>query len=228
MDQETITRGIISGIVDHYLREISQDPHRGIRKLIDMAERTSEGPTQKICYQMMQKMAANQSSPYYEMIHHLVTHLDPQTVKQFGMNLGHNAWAFGSGNIRRNILAGSDALSWSVLIDRNRQPDRIPFSEINEMIRKGREQDIYAWIIRASDTLDEWHDYVDLFLKQQDCVFGLMVRPGAVCSEILAEMSELHNVMLLLETDEPDWQLCAGILAEKNILFSVCRFISGG
>ena len=96
MDQEIITKGIISGIVDHYIRDISQDPHRSVRKLLDMAERTSDGPTQKICYQMMQKMAENQSSPYYEMIHHLVSNTDPQTIKQFGINLGHNAWTFGS------------------------------------------------------------------------------------------------------------------------------------
>ena len=63
MNQESITRGILAGIIDRYIAEIAEDPGRSIRKLVDLAERTSDGPTQKICYQMMQEMAANQSSP---------------------------------------------------------------------------------------------------------------------------------------------------------------------
>ena len=134
MDQEIITKGIISGIVDHYIRDISQDPRRGIRNLIDMAERTSDGPTQRICYQMMQEMALNQTSPYYEMIHHLVTHINPDTIKQFGINIGHNAWTFGSGNIRELITKNDVSISWAVIIDRTEKTNRIPFTEIESLL----------------------------------------------------------------------------------------------
>ena len=58
MNQETIARGILAGLIDRYIADIREDPNRSIRKLLDIAERTSDGPTQRICYQMMQKMAA--------------------------------------------------------------------------------------------------------------------------------------------------------------------------
>ena len=223
MDQETITKGIISGIVDHYIRDISQDPHRSVRKLLDMAERTSDGPTQKICYQMMQKMAENQSSPYYEMIHHLVSNTDPQTIKQFGINLGHNAWTFGSGNIRRLIEESGISISWAVIIDRAQTSGRIPFADIENLINRGRKTEIYAWLLMGSDTLDEWDDYTRLFHSHQDSVFGLCVLPDAITEEILEEAAETPNLMILLNTDEPDWQLCAEKLSRKGILFSAFR-----
>ena len=226
MDQEIITKGIISGIVDHYIREISQDPQRSIRKLLDMAERTSDGPTQKICYQMMQKMAENKSSPYYDMIHHLVTAIDPGTIKQFGINLGHNAWTFGSGNIRRLIAEKGASISWAVLIDRVQDPDRIPFTEIEALVDRGREMEIYAWLLRSSDTMDEWDDYVRLFRAHGDSVFGLCVLPGVLTDEILEEAAEIPNLMILLNTDEQDWQLCAEKLSDKGILYSAFRLVS--
>ncbi|MBR6089062.1 MAG: hypothetical protein IKP86_03950, partial [Anaerolineaceae bacterium] len=145
MDQENITREIISGIVDLYIREISQDPNRAVRKLLDMAERTSDGPTQKICYQMMQQMAKDERSPYYEMIHHLVTTADPLTIRQFGINLGRNAWTFGSGHIRRLIKEQSTSIPWAVIIDRRNDPERIPFEDVKEIIRCGHDVDVFAY-----------------------------------------------------------------------------------
>lgn len=226
MDQESITKGILSGIVDHYIREIAHDPQRSLRKLIDMAVQTSEGPTQKICYQMMQKMALNQASPYYEMIHHLVTNVKPATIKQFGINLGHNAWTFGSGNIRRIVADGETAVSWAVIIDRRTAPDRIPFEEVRELVQTGREHDIYCWLLVPSETIDEWDDYAELFRKHDDCVFGLISAPEAVSDDFLDEAADLHNLMILLNTDKPDWQIAASRLTERGFLFSACRYLA--
>ena len=225
MDQESITKGLISGIVDHYIREIAQDPHRSIRKLLDMAERTSDGPTQKICYQMMQKMAENQSSPYYEMIHRLVTGTDPETIKQFGINLGRNAWTFGSGNIRRLIAQNGVSIPWVVIIDRQKTAERIPFPEIEKLIDRGRKMDVYAWMFISPSSLDEWEEYAAVIRSHADCVFGLCTLPNALTEDILEEAADLPNLMFLLNTDEPDWQLCAGRLSAKRLLYSACRFV---
>ena len=225
MDQESITKGILSGIVDHYIREITLDPNRSIRKLLDMAERTSDGPTQKICYQMMQQMAANQSSPYYEMIHFLVTHADPGTIKRFGINLGHNAWTFGSGNLRKVMGQNNEPVSWMAMIDRTAQSDRISFDEIRKLVERGRNLDVYAWLLTVDGMLDEWYDYADLFRIHDDSVFGLIVSPEALTEEILEEAAGAPNLMILLNTDYPDWQTCAARLLERRMLFSACRMI---
>ena len=226
MDQESITRGLISGIVDHYIREITQDSNRSVRKLLDMAERTSDGPTQKICYQMMQQMAANQSSPYYEMIHHLVTHTDSRTIRQFGINLGHNALTFGSGNIRRIVSQSNPCLSWAVFFDRAAVPERIPFSAVKDIVKRGRKLDIYAWLILASDSLDEWNEYTELFRDNPDSVFGLYALPDALRDDILEEAADIPNLMFFLSTDESDWQIKADELTDKMLLYSAARIVS--
>ena len=225
MDQESITRGILSGIVDRYIREIAQDPSRSIRKLLDMAERTSDGPTQKICYQMMQQMAADQTSPYYEMIHHLVTHTDPKTINNFGINLGHNAWTFSCGKIRRIIGQKETALSWAVIIDRSITENRIPFSSIRDMVKRGRAHEVYAWLLIPSESLDEWDEYKDLFQEHSDSVFGIIVTPDHLDPHILNEARKIHNLMFILDTDSQEWTGSAEQLSEKGLLYSACRYI---
>lgn len=225
MDQESITKGLLSGLIDRYLVEVAEDPNRSIRKLVDIAERTSDGPTQKICYQMMQQMAANADSPYYEMIHHLVTHTAPQTVKQFGINLGHNAWTFGAGNIRRIIASSAASLSWAVVIDRSEVPGRIPFSEIADLVCRGRKNEIYAWLLISAGLLSEWDKYTELFRAHPDCVFGLCLDPEALSEAVLEEAAEIPNLMVILNTEAQDWQPAAEKLSQAGCLFSAFRRI---
>ena len=227
MDQESITKGILSGIVDHYIQEIARDPNRSIRKLLDMAECTSDGPTQKICYQMMQQMAADQSSPYYDMIHFLVTHTNPQTIKQFGINLGHNAWTFGSGKMRRAVEQNNETVSWAVMIDRTACPERFDFNEIKALVERGRKLDVYAWLLMTDGMPDEWDEYAEMFRTYSDSVFGLLVFPEALTDEIIEEAADIPNLMIILKTDSPDWQVCADHLLERGLLFSACKTISG-
>ena len=226
MNQESIKRGILAGIIGRYTAEIADDPERSIRKLVDLAERTSDGPTQKICYQMMQKMAANQSSPYYEMIHRLVTHVSPATIREFGINLGHNAWTFGSGHMRMLTENHGLAIPWTVLIDRTDRPGRIPFAEIRDLVKRGREMEIYAWLLIAGDSAGEWDDWAELFRACKDSVFGLCIDPGVMPAEILEEAAEIPNLMILVNTDGGDWQEFAEKLSEKHCLFSACKTVS--
>lgn len=227
MDQESITKSILSGIVDRYLIEIAKDPKRSIRKLVDMAERTSDGPTQKICFQMMQQMASNQSSPYYEMIHHLVTHTDPQTVKQFGINLGHNAWTFGSGRIRLLNEKGGAPISWAILADRRPDPQRIAFEEIAGQVEQGLTCDVYAWLLIAGESLEEWEQYRALFRSNSDSVFGLMIDPCAVTEQFAAEAAQIHNLMVILNTEPSGWQEAMKLLSAHQCLVSAYREIGG-
>lgn len=224
MDQESITKGILAGIIDRYIAEIGKDPGRSIRKLLDMAEFTSDGPTQKICYQMMQQMAADQASPYYEMIHHLVTSLPPETIRQFGINLGHNAWTFSSGHVRK-ISANRDlSIPWAVLIDRRPGPERIPFSDVTALVQRGRAVDIFGYLIMAGDPA-EWEAYAGLCRAHADCVFGLCLSPQDLQGELLEEISEIHNLMILLDTDCPDWQEGMEKLSGNQCLYSAFRTI---
>ena len=224
MNRGNITKGIISSIVDQYLREIPRDPHRSIRKMVDMAVQTSNGPTQRICYQMMQNMAKNESSPYYEMIYHLVAHGDPATIKQFGINLGYNAWTFGPGNLRGILSENDVCASWDVIIDR-RGKERIPFSEIRGLVERGRQMDVYAWLLICSD-LDEWEEYAELFRAYPDSVFALQLNPSSLTEIVLDEAGDIHNLMFGLNTDEADWQAAASDFMERGFPYTVWREVS--
>ena len=56
-------------------------------------------------------------------------------------------------------------------------------------------------------------------------MFGLITDPDALDEQILEEAAEIRNLMILLNTDAPDWQPCADRLSEKGFLYSACRFV---
>ena len=226
MNQDFITRRILSGIIDQYISAIREDPHRSIRKLVDMGERTSNGPTQKICYQMMQEMGKNSSSPYYEMIHDLVLRTDPETINRFGLNLGLNAWTLGSRDTRALIGNSERKIPWAVLADRSPAENRISFESFAELVKKGLRCGMYAWLFMYRDVMDEWEQLSELFRAFPENVFGLSVRSGAFRAIPLDEAACCHNLMILLDSDDPDWQENARQLADRRMLYSVYREIA--
>ena len=226
MNQDFITRRILSGIIDQYISAIREDPHRSIRKLVDMAERTSNGPTQKICYQMMQEMGKNQCSPYYEMIHQLVLRTDPETVSRFGLNLGLNAWTLGARDTRALIGESGRRIPWAVLVDRRPAEERIAFESITEQVKKGLRCGMYSWMFFYGDRMDEWEQLSGLFRTFPENAFGLAVRSGGFRGIPLEAAAAHHNLMILLDSDDGDRGENARRLADARMLYSVYREIA--
>lgn len=221
MNQETITRTIISNILDQYLVEIAADPNRSIRKLVDLAERVSDGHFQKIFYQMMQEMSHNTDSPYYTLIYELVKRVDPQTIKTVGVNLGYNAWTLGARSIRENEAKTGVIMPWTVLIARNEEKTRIPFAAIAKMVDEARSSDVYAYFFQYDSAPFEREACMDLFSRHPDCVFILMLSPDSLTEEALDDLASLHNLCILISTDADGWQESAAKLTERRCLYGI-------
>ena len=103
LEMNELRRAIIRSAVQKSIREIRQDPKRGIRKMVDLALHFSHGRFQRKILEVMQKELSNPSSAYYSIVTDLAANVKPENLEQFGMDLGYNSWTHGAQII---LLAG--------------------------------------------------------------------------------------------------------------------------
>lgn len=225
MDQETITKAILSNLIDRYIDEVAENPARALRQLVDIGARISDGHSQKIFYQMMQEMAWNQESPYYRMFQNLATRVDKEKIKTYGINVGYNAWNSGARNIRLLEMETGFIIPWILPFDRSGCPDRLPFKEVKRLIGEGKNFSIQTVLFEYSGIVDEWEDLTELFKSFPEMTFTLLLNGSEITDLMLDEMTGIHNLMICLNTDDDDWQAAAGRLIQRRCLFSCFRRI---
>ena len=86
--ENSMSRILIETIIKRTLRNIKDNPERGIRNLIDMALQFSEGRFQKDFFTAAQTMLQNENSAYYDLVRDMVNRTDSDRLLTFGMNLG--------------------------------------------------------------------------------------------------------------------------------------------
>ena len=92
MNQTAITRMLVENLADRYIPKIQFDPHRSIRKLVDLGECLSSGATQKQFFQSVQKLLEKENNPYYALVQRVISQVDAGAIKTIGMNLSLNSW----------------------------------------------------------------------------------------------------------------------------------------
>ena len=115
MEMNELRRAIIRSAVQKSIREIRQDPKRGIRKMVDLALHFSHGRFQRKILEVMQKELSNPSSAYYSIVTDLAANVKPENLEQFGMDLGYNSWTHGAQIIRNHEAEHGYNVPWCLL-----------------------------------------------------------------------------------------------------------------
>lgn len=199
MDQSVINRLLIENIADRYIPKIQFDPHRSIRKLVDLGECLSHGKTQKRIFQSAQKLFEKDSSPYYTVIQRVISQFDARAIKTFGMNLGLNSWfALAERKSRES------APPWALLFQLDNSPDALPLDGLIELIRQSAEAGIHTFLL----WLDQSYEAIDALMARlqtfADCAFALFTPTSLLNADALAQASQANNLLLSLQDTPRD------------------------
>lgn len=194
MNQKALTRMLIENIADRYIPKIQFDPHRSIRKLVDLGECLSKGKTQKHFFQSFQHLLEKDSSPYYALVQRVVSQFDLRAIKTFGMNLSINSWIDLAGRKTRGA-----APPWTILFHLENSPGALPLNDFLSLIRQSADAGIHAFLI----WLDQSYEAIDALVAHlktfTDCAFALFTPSSLLCSEVIAQASQANNLLLSLK-----------------------------
>ena len=194
-----ITRAIIDTTVDRGLREVDEDPRRGIRKLTDLGRQFTQGRFMHEIYQMFQDLLRNDESPYYTAIEHVLHHTNRKALKDFGINMGYSSLTVGARKIRNIKKKQGFGVPWSVFITIDpKSDDSISSDELAFMISSGKELGVYAYMLYVTRNMNYISELIDVFKTNKDCAFFLVLPDEELDDQTAEAIAGRTNVFSLL------------------------------
>jgi len=212
-----MSRIMIETVVKQALISIKDDPERGIRNLVDMALQFSQGRFQKHFFTVAQTMLQNESSGYYALVRNLVTHTNTDRLFTFGMNLGYNGCTEGARRIRSNEEDLKCNIPWTISLQIDAENLEKNYKPYDALISEGESLGIHTWMIFSPSEPQK----TLLFAEQHPySVFCIFCEPESISYAFLDEVTDFHNIMLVLRYDENLSDLCV-TLRDMGLLYSV-------
>lgn len=215
--EKSMSKMLIETVVKQALKSIKDNPERGIRNLVDMALEFSKGRFQKHFFTVTQMMLQNESSSYYALVRNIVTHTDTDRLFTFGMNLGYNSCTEGARCIRKNEVDLDCNIPWTLSLQIDAANSENNYESYDSLISEGEGLGIHTWMIFSQDKPQKILSFAE---HHPDSVFFVFCEPTSISHAFLDEVTDFHNVMLVLRYDESLSDLCA-TLREMRLLYSV-------
>ncbi|MBQ2956501.1 MAG: hypothetical protein IJE08_08565 [Clostridia bacterium] len=194
MNQNAMTRMLIENLADRYISKIQFDPHRSIRKLVDLGECLSKGDVQKQFFQAVQKLLEKENNPYYALVQRVISQFDAAAIKTIGMNLSLNSWSALAGRKSREA-----APPWTLMFEMKSAPNALNLDELTALLRKSAETGIHTflfWLDRSYDKLDALTARLKEF---SDCAVALFTPADMIDKSALGQVRQARNLLLSVE-----------------------------
>lgn len=178
------------------IKDIKEEPRRGIRNLVEMGGLFATGRFQQDFFAMAMGQLHDESSAYYRIVERVVKTIDEDTLLTFGTNLGYNALTHGAGVIRSIEQTKGFNVPWCLIIELGEPP-----LDIASVIQQGMELGIYCYIFNIPAGYSGWETLRDTLHARKECAFFLFLHPLVITSAVGQSLLELHNVMSVLDMD---------------------------
>lgn len=211
-----MSRMLVELVIKNALKNIKDNPERGIRNLADMALQFSEGGFQKNFLTDIQTMLQNENSAYYELARRIISYTDTDRLYTFGMNAGYNGCNAGAQCIRENEMKLNCLIPWTVIFqidskhyDANRQ-------RYQAILGEGEKLGIYVWMLFA---MNQPQMLLSLARDYPDSAFCIFCSSDDLKDDFLNEAADLHNIMPVVRYDNNMADTCR-VLQERGFLYS--------
>lgn len=208
---------LVELVIKNALKNIKDNPERGIRNLADMALQFSEGRFQKNFLTDIQTMLQNENSAYYELARRIISYTDTDRLYTFGMNAGYNGCNAGAQCIRENEIKLNCMIPWTVIFrtdSRHYQANRQRYQAI---VEEGEGLGIYVWMFFA---MEQPQMLLSLAREYPDSAFCIFCRSDDLKDEFLNEAADLYNIMPIVRYDKSTADICT-VLQKRGFLYSV-------
>lgn len=219
MEKIDLPRTLVDITVSRMLYEMESDPGRSVRKLLDMALTVSKGRFQTHFFKSIYRMIEDESSAYYQMLENLITHVDQNKLKTFGINLGYNGCTVGARHIRENEAAWGFDIPWNIILSVGE--DAATPSDVDRLIRQGKELGVYVYTISSHRALNA--AYHDVLRAHAECAFIVLTTADEVLDTVLDGYADLQNCLFIVDSDSVNIQAAADELRDGHFLFGTCR-----
>lgn len=233
MDVRKLNRGLIELAVSQGIREIRQDPKRGIRRLSDLGEHFASRWFSDNIFLQIHEILKKEDSKYFRLVQNLLDYVDEETIKCFGINLGYNSWTCGVSRMRQQQEALQEAaqipaeiktqaegetqaaatagktkkrVSWLCELPYNsgKGDPSEKLNKLSEAINRRRQRGVYAYALYPRETFAQNPELVFLLDRHPDCAFLWFFRESDLTEPQLNVLQKHNNCLYLFPALKAD------------------------
>ena len=219
-----MTCAMIEAAVDKGLRDIEENPRRGIRNLVDLGTQLSTSRFHKDFFRTSQQMLRNENSPYYELTNHIVRNVNHQIIKHFGISLGYTSLTYGAQRIREYEKEYGYNIPWTIVFDfREDTKNMLSDAEISEVLLYGESIGIYCGMFFVNKNQAHLENLVKMLASHKDSAFLVFTEPQIITDVIADVIVESSNILVALSSqtggEKQSFMEAAQILFDKKCLY---------
>lgn len=220
-----MTRAVIEVTLKKAFRDVSAQPARTVRNLLDLAMNFSRGRFQQRFLRMAQKIMSDPESAYFDLIQDAVTHVDTERLTTFGINVGYNGCTLGARRIRQIEAEEGFNIPWSLNLILDEEILREKPETYVSIIRDAEDLGIHVFLL----SLPEGDPLLLLPLLERESVsaFAVFLRGERISDAFLDRVKETLNVMLCVLLNEQAEAACVR-MRERRLLYGVYRLVEDG
>jgi len=203
MENNKISYTMIKSAVEKGIKDIHENPRRGIRNLVDLGGMFSGGRFQKDFFEVAHSELQNEESVYYKLTEKIVKETNPKILSSFGINLGYHSWTQGAKIIREVEAEKGFNVPWCVLFEMG-YGEYLAMDLISNVIEQGKALGIYTYMFYLDECYPALSDLLDLFDRHADCAFVLFLSSFLVKNENAEKLTKAKNSMIVIDMDSKD------------------------
>jgi len=200
MDKNTVTRAIIKVAAEKGMKNMSENPDRAIRYLVDLAGSFSNSEFQKSFFDAAIEELQNKESMYFKLVKRITEETNPSSIVTFGINLGYNCWTMGAGMIKKYVESKGFYVPWYLAFSLGKDC-KLRVFDINALIEQGKKMGIYSYVFIIGSDYSDFDLLVAALKKQKECACMLMADPEMITQQRAEHIFGAQNVMLLLNME---------------------------
>lgn len=210
MELRKLNRNMIELAVIQGIREIHQDPNRGMRRMTDLAQHFAEKNFHDSVFLKIQAALLKKDSRYYQMIRNIINQVDENAIRCFGMNLGYNSWTCGITSLREIWKKTGKEPDWYCELyydgSGDSENDQGNLKKLESVIDQKKKEGVYCYFLYPGDSFEHCPNLVFLLSHFPDCAFFWFFRENHLTEPQIKVLKRHTNCMYLFPAPEEEYR----------------------
>lgn len=205
-----------STLIDVALDRAGKDWEGEMSKIIDLMQKYMNGEKLDLDYERAKAVVCDKNSALHDYIDRLIRETDSHVLKTTALNLGFEAFFYGTKTIRRMREAHQCNIPWLILMDPTSACNlhctgcwaaeygnrlNLTFEEMDNVMKQGKKLGIYFYMFTGGEPLVRKADIIRLCEKHHDCAFLAFTNGTLVDETFCKEMKRVGNLYLAISLE---------------------------
>ena len=209
-------RAAASLLIDKLLKDVRKDREKTFIQLIDLAEKFWGDGMSKDTYDRFRAAVKDPNNRWNKFVNAVIDETDPHVAKMALLNLGFEAFFYGTKTIRKNREIYNCNIPWLILFDPTSacnmhcvgcwsgtygHKNNLSFEDMDKIVTQGKELGVHLYLMTGGEPMVRKRDVLRLLEKHNDVELSLYTNSTLIDEDFCKEVVRLGNITFQLSIE---------------------------